>query len=108
MDFGYVGDKFTWRGKRSGGLVLERLDRVLVTNSRVTENPATRVQHLHVNSSNHNLIILKLVGIEPLRNKTFCLEQMWMKERGCGETVKEAWGILSPGISAPIVSKNIK
>uniref|UniRef100_A0A7N2R7E6 Uncharacterized protein n=1 Tax=Quercus lobata TaxID=97700 RepID=A0A7N2R7E6_QUELO len=76
MDLGYIGDKFTWKGKRSGGLVLERLDRVLVTNSWVTENPATRVQHLN--------------------------------ERGCGDTVKEAWGIPSPGISAPIVSEKIK
>lgn len=108
MDLGYVGDKFTWRGKRSRGLVLERLDRVLVTNSWVIENPATRVQQLHVNSSNHNPIILKPEGIEPSRNKTFCFEQMWMKERGCRDTVKEAWYIPSPGISAPIVSEKEK
>lgn len=92
MDLRYIGDKFTWRGKQSGGLILDRLDHVLATNSWVTENPATRVQHLHVNSSNHNPIILKPEGTEPSRKKTFCFEQMWMKERGCGNTVKEAMG----------------
>ena len=33
MDLGFVGDKFTWKGKRAGGLVLERLDRALASNS---------------------------------------------------------------------------
>lgn len=26
VDLGYVGHKFTWRGRRPGDLVLERLD----------------------------------------------------------------------------------
>ena len=33
MDLGFRGEKFTWKGKRSGGLVLERLDRAVANNS---------------------------------------------------------------------------
>ena len=31
-DLGYVGKKFTWKGRRQGGFVLERLDRAVANN----------------------------------------------------------------------------
>ena len=31
-DLGYVDDKFTWKGKRQGGMVFERLDRAVANN----------------------------------------------------------------------------
>ena len=47
MDLDYVGDKFTWRGKRAGGLVLERLDRAVATHGWFAHFPGFKVQHLH-------------------------------------------------------------
>ncbi|XP_065620823.1 uncharacterized protein LOC136063823 [Quercus suber] len=41
MDLGFVGDKFTWRGKRAAGLVLERLDRAVADNRWFALNPGT-------------------------------------------------------------------
>ena len=29
MDLGFVGQKYTWKGKHMGGMVLERLDQAL-------------------------------------------------------------------------------
>ena len=83
VDLGYVGHKFTWRGKRQGGLVLERLDRAFATASWLSLNPETRVNHVKANSSDHNPIIIKPDGIPPGMNKPFRFEQMWMKEQGC-------------------------
>ena len=31
-DLGYMGKKFTWKGRRQGGFVLERLDRAVANN----------------------------------------------------------------------------
>lgn len=31
-DLGFLGDKFTWKGKRQGGMVFERLDRAATIN----------------------------------------------------------------------------
>lgn len=50
MDLGYVGEKFAWRGKRAGGLVLERLDRAVANNGWFSLNSGTKVQHLHTHS----------------------------------------------------------
>ena len=41
LDLGYVGKKYTWRGKRGNGMVLERLDRALATQAWLVLNPAT-------------------------------------------------------------------
>ena len=43
MDLGYVGDKFTWWGKRAGGLVLERLDRAVASNGWLSHFPGSKV-----------------------------------------------------------------
>ena len=60
MDLGFVGDKFTWRGKRVGGLVLERLDRAVADNAWFSLFPSTKVQHLCTHSSDHKAILIKL------------------------------------------------
>lgn len=42
-DLGYVGKKFTWKGRRQGGFVLEQLDRVVANNQWLSQNPGTKV-----------------------------------------------------------------
>lgn len=96
MDLGCVGQKFTWKGKRSRVMVLESLDCALATNSWISMNLATCVQHICVNFSNHNLIVIKLESIVTSLNKPFYFEQMWMKEQGCEDTIKATWGIPPP------------
>ncbi|KAL0011121.1 hypothetical protein SO802_006229 [Lithocarpus litseifolius] len=106
MDLGYVGEKFTWRGKRAGGMVLERLDRADATNGWFSRFPGFKVQHLHTQSSDHKAILIKLEGISPRPNRPFKFEQMWLKEGACSEIVIKAWGSTSLNANMPqIVGK---
>ena len=89
---GLVGDKFTWKGKRSSGMVLERLDRAVANNDWFARNLGTKVQHLHFHSLDHRPIIVKLEGIIPKLNKPFKFEKMWLSNKGCSDTVNSAWG----------------
>ena len=108
MDLGFVGDKFTWKGKRAGGLVLERLDRATATNGWFARFPGTKVRHLNTHSSDHKAIAVKFDGITPCPNKPFKFEQMWLKDSGCSETVVSAWGSNSGAVTMPIVAGKIK
>ena len=108
VDLGYSGHKFTWRGKQLGGVVLEQLDRAFTNTSWLELNPATRVQHVRAHSSDHSPIIIKPEGITACRNKPFQFEQMWLREVGCGETVKATWGDTSYASTMPMVSQKIK
>ena len=78
MDLGFRGEKYTWKGKRSRGLVLERLDRAEANNNWFASNPGTQVQHLHSHASDHKPIIVKPNGIMPLPNRPFKFGKMWL------------------------------
>ena len=108
MDLGYVGKKFTWRGKHGDGMVLERLDRALATQAWLVMNPATQVQCLRSNVSNHYPIIIKPKGILGRPCKPFRFKHMWLKENGCSDTVKEAWMTHMPHSSSQLVLKKVK
>ncbi|KAL0014975.1 hypothetical protein SO802_002044 [Lithocarpus litseifolius] len=108
VDLGYVGHKFNWRGTGLGGAVLERLDRAFANTSWLELNPATHVQHFRAHSSDHNPILIRPESITPCMIKPFCFEQMWLREEGCGETVKAVWGSSMDISSMPMVSEKIK
>ncbi|XP_075670045.1 uncharacterized protein LOC142639793 [Castanea sativa] len=108
VDLGFVGHKFTWRGRRPGGVVLERLDHAFASNSWLEKNPATRVQHIRAHLSDQNPIIIKPEGIIACRNKLFRFEQMWLKEDGCGDTVKAVWEDGSAVNSMQLVAQKIE
>lgn len=108
MDLGYMGDKFTWRGKRAGGLVLERLDRAVADNGWFSLFPNTKVQHLRTHSSDHKAILIKLEGIIPHLDRPFKFEQMWLREEGCSKTVINTWGSTSINASMVQIALKIK
>ena len=89
-DLGYVGKKFTWKGHRHGGFVLEQLDRAVANNQWMSQNPSSKVQHLHSNSSDLLAIIVKPEGINHKSKCPFKFEQMWLCDKGCSSTVKKA------------------
>lgn len=107
-DLGYVGKKFTWKGHRHGGLVLERLDHAVANNSWLSLNPGTKVQHLHSNSSDHQAIIVKSAGINPEPNRPFKFEKMWLSDSGCSNTVTNAWGLPLTGATMPKIAGKIQ
>ena len=108
MDLGYVGEKFTWRGKRAGGMVLERLDKAVVDNGWFALYPGTKVQHLRTHSSDHKAILIKLEGIIPRSIRPFKFEQMWLCDEGCRNTILEVWEAAPLAVSLVQVASKIK
>lgn len=107
-DLGYVGKKYTWKCHRHGGLVLERLDRVVANNQWLSMNPGTKIQHLHSFSSDHLAIIVKPEGITPNPKRSFKFEKMWLKDSECSATVTGAWGPPQMGVSMPVIAEKIQ
>ena len=108
VDLGFIGEKFTWRGKRSGGLVLERLDRATASNEWFFRFPGIKVHHLPTHSSDHKAILIKSDGITPRQNHSFKFEQMWLREDGCKATVVKVWGPSSQDTNMLQVARKIK
>ena len=53
----------------------------------------SRVYRLSCNSSDHILILISLLGLNPpTRKKIFRFEQMWLSNSSCEEVVVSAWG----------------
>ena len=89
-------------------MVLERLDLALATHSWLALNPATRVQCFQSNASDHYPIIINLEGVADRPCKPFRFEHMWLKENGCGDTVKAAYLSPFPISSSPLMHEKIK
>ena len=85
------GGKIYLKGKSGDGMVLERFDRALTTQAWLAMNPATWVQCLRSNVSDHYPIIIKPEGILGRPCKPFRFEHMWLKESGYNDTIREAW-----------------
>nr|POF12445.1 hypothetical protein CFP56_44878 [Quercus suber] len=108
INLGYTGDKFTWKGKRAGGLVLERLDRAVASNGWFSRFTGSKVQHLRTHSSDDKAIVIKPEGISPRPNHPFKFEQMWLWEGGCSDTVSKAWGSTSQNANLAQIAGKIK
>ncbi|KAK9997370.1 hypothetical protein SO802_022056 [Lithocarpus litseifolius] len=107
-DLGYTGDKFTWKGKRQGGMVFERLNKAVANNQWSSLNPGTSIFHLQTHSSDHKPIVINPEGITPKPNRPFKFEKMWLSDGGCSQTVKDTWGISSPEASMAVVAGKLK
>lgn len=108
VDLGFTGKKYTWRGKRSDSMILERLDRAFATSTWLDLFLATCVQHLHSNAFDHNPIIIKPEGIVQCKNKPFRFESMWMKDDGCRATIVDAWDYPAYRSNLVLASSKIK
>ena len=62
---------------------------MLADNDWLIKFAGSKVHHLHCSTSNHNPLWIVLDGIETTRPfKPFCLEEMWLSDRGCDELLK--------------------
>lgn len=108
VDLGFTGRKFTWKGKRDNAMILERLDRAFATSTWLDLFPATQIQYLHSNASDHHPIIIKPEGIVQCKNKPFRFASMWMKDEGYRTTIVDAWGYPSYRSNLFLTSSKIK
>ena len=91
MDLGFVGHMFTWHKHFDHYTVWERLDRAVATNDWFFMFPDTKVYHLDFITSDHKPLWIVPKGMDCKQQKPFRFEQMWMTERGCGETIEAVW-----------------
>ena len=107
-DLGYLGDKFTWKGKKQGGMVFERLDRAVANNQWFFLNPGSSVHHLQTHASDHKPLIINPEGINPKLNRPFKFKKMWLSDGGCTKTMKDAWGQSCLDASMSLVAGKLK
>lgn len=60
VDLGYSGSDFTWKGRRRGEMIWERLDRGVANYQWWTKFPTRRVGHLNYFTLDHRPILLSL------------------------------------------------
>ena len=103
FDLGFVGNKFTWfKTHPGGGVMWERLDRVVSTAAWYNLFPTTKVKTLVCASSDHSPILILPDGINVKPQRPWRFEHMWLEEQGCHETVKKAWKAI---VADPPMSK---
>lgn len=72
-----------------GHSIWERLDKGLANINWFLKFPSTRVYHMHCDTSDHYLLHINLLGLDPLpRKKIFRFEEMWLLDSSCAETVE--------------------
>ena len=100
FDLGYSGLDFTWKRRRRGELIWERLDIGVANYEWLTKFPTSRVRHLNCFTSNHHPILLSLdVGGEhhKWRRKPFRFKVIWVTDSRCKDTISRAWNCSTGG-----------
>lgn len=70
----------------------ERLDRTFCTSDWLQQFVGTNVFHLNSTTSNHSPIWIVPDGLEPPpSSKPFCFDEMWLSDKGCGQTMEAVW-----------------
>lgn len=93
MDIGFKGSPFTWSKHYSSGvLIWERLDRAVVLYDWFLEYPSTPVHHMDSTTFDHKLLWIEESELDFLpKKKLFRFKEMWLGNKGCGETVEGVW-----------------
>lgn len=92
MDLGFVAPKFTWsKHFEDGHSIWERLNIGMATSNWFLQFPGSWVTHQHCVSSIHTPLLIYPTGLEVSpRKKMFHLEEMWLSDARCAETVEAA------------------
>ncbi|GKV02389.1 hypothetical protein SLEP1_g14827 [Rubroshorea leprosula] len=91
-DLPAFGPKFTWSNKRIEGLIVKKLDRLLVNNTWVSTCPRTRAKFLPPDISDHcaGSITIMEVATQNTR-KPFKIFNFWTKNERFLNIVQEVW-----------------
>ena len=95
MDIGFKGSPFTWSKHYNNGVsIWERLDRVVVSYDWFSKFPGARVHHVDSTTSDHKILWIENSDLNcSSRKRLFRFEEMWLGNKGCGETVEGVWQV---------------
>ncbi|KAJ1432549.1 Reverse transcriptase zinc-binding domain [Sesbania bispinosa] len=100
IDVDLKGSAFTWYSNpRSGTIIKEKIDRVLVNSAWRFKFPHATAIALPAVSSNHNPIIFDVSPHEH-SGKQFKYEVMWDEHPDCRQVVEEGWGGCDPATNS--------
>ena len=93
VDLGFKGPSFTWSKHYSNGAsIWERLDRAVTSYDWFAKFSGTRIHHVDSTTSNHKFLWIEQSELDFLqKKKIFKFEEMWLGDKGCGETVEGVW-----------------
>ncbi|XP_068328277.1 uncharacterized protein [Pyrus communis] len=91
MDLGFNGPTFTWRGRRKGDWVEERLDRVMANEKWPQLWPNSHVLHETVLASDHCPIVLSSISDGQEGRKMFRFEAFWVSDEEYKNLVEMCW-----------------
>ena len=93
MDLGFKGFPFTWsKHYKDGFLIWERLDKAIASHDWFVDFSGTRVTHVNSTTSDHKLLWIDLVDLDfQQKKKVFRFEEVWLSDKGCGETIENVW-----------------
>lgn len=101
MSLPFTGNSFTWcNNQQHDCRIYERLDRAVVSSSRLTLYPLVSLNNLPIHHSDHGPICLALDQIPKQPKNLFRLEAMWLKHNDFINVVNRA--ITNPTVGSPI------
>jgi hypothetical protein len=84
------GGKYTWSNNREHP-TLEKLDRVLISNSWESEFPLCNLRKIPRYMSDHNPLIVRTDLSQQIGSRPFCFENSWLQHAEFKSKVKEIW-----------------
>uniref|UniRef100_A0A2N9HT90 CCHC-type domain-containing protein n=1 Tax=Fagus sylvatica TaxID=28930 RepID=A0A2N9HT90_FAGSY len=98
VDLGFIGNPYTWTNKRHNfANIKERLDRAFSNTEWRTTFPKASVYHFPATTSDHNPIILNIIGTDSTLPKPFRFEAIWTRDGSSTQVIKNAWDCLVYG-----------
>jgi hypothetical protein len=84
------GGKYTWSNNRNNP-TLEKLDRVLISNTFESEFPLCNLRKIPRYMSDHNPLIVRTDLDQHFGSRPFCFENSWLQQPEFALKVKEIW-----------------
>lgn len=101
VDLGYVGASYTWcNGQHGSRRIKEQIGKGYTTVDWTSLFPHALVSHLPRTTLDHCLVLLQTVGSSFSGPKPLRFKQLWLKELGCKDIVKNVWSTSHSGSRA--------
>lgn len=85
----FCGIRWTWANNRHvEGFIEERLDMFFGSVKWFLDFDKIEVKHILLQSSNHSMLLLDIVPLQPKSKSKFIFDNRWSRIQGCDETIQ--------------------